>query len=1149
MSFQLQSCARSLRVLALLSSTFLCPPTWSATLVGHWAFDEGAGTTTADSSGFGNTGTLWNGPTWVTGESGKALDFAYLGRAYVGASGSGSLANLYVQGVTVTAWIKPRSAGTGTVGRIVDKQNNSVGWRLSMSGATQLHFSANEFAGTAASRISTAAVTLNTWQHVAATWDGSAKGANIHIYVNGVAADGTATDGAGPLENDSATPLAIGNRPSDLHPSFDGAIDEVRVYSGVLSAADIAALAGSAPPPADTQAPTVPAGLAASNVTASAVTLSWAASTDLPNPGGTGVAGYYVYRNSSTTPVATVATGTSFTDSSLASATTYTYQVAAFDKASPANVSARSATVSVTTQSATTPGFNSGDIGSVGAAGSSSGSGGTITIKGSGADIYGTADSFHFDWQSFTGDGSITARVVSQTETNVWAKAGVMFRETTDPGSRFVGMFTAAANAAVIEARGTTGAAVVDIHGPVVKDPYWVRLVRAGNVLTGFISADGNTWTQVGSYTVSMATSLIVGLAVTSHDAGALSTAVFDNISITSSSSGSTPTVSIGPPISALTLGSTQQFLATVSDGSAVTWSVDGVTGGNGTVGTISQTGLYTAGSAAGVHSIAVTSAAHTSVSAVASAAVTDLAGMYTYHNDLSRDGANTHEFALTPTNVGQGHFGKRASCTTDGTVSTQPLWVANLTVNGTRRNVVFAATQHDGLFAFDADASPCVTLWSANLIDSGHGGTSGETPVPYPLIGVGDGDIQPEVGVTGTPVIDPASGILFVVSKSVNPSHTTYFQRLHAIDILTGQEKPGSPMLITATVPGTAAGGTTVSFNPHMENQRAALAFANGMVYITWAAHEDANPWYGWVLAYQYAGGQLTQQSVLNTSPNKGQAGIWMGGGAPAADSNGRLYLITGNGGFDATSRSAPNNDYGDSLLQLSPTLAVSQWFTPSDQLSDDQTDKDFGSGGAALLADLPAGNTVTHALICGGKDRFLYVINRDLLGGFGDGAAVQRFDFGNLIFTTGAFWNNTFYLAGFHGPLRAYKLNTSTVQLSLSSSSANTYGFPGATPSISASGATNGIVWTVDTTSFCTHDSSSCGPAILRAHDASNLATLLWSSSNRAADAAGFGSKFTVATVANGRVFVGTRGNNAGGPTSSTSIPGELDIYGFGP
>jgi hypothetical protein len=579
-----------------------------------------------------------------------------------------------------------------------------------------------------------------------------------------------------------------------------------------------------------------------------------------------------------------------------------------------------------------------------------------------------------------------------------------------------------------------------------------------------------------------------------------------------------------------------------------VTWSVDGVTSGNATVGQMSASGLYTAGTGAGLHTILATSAANPTLTASAVVAVTDLPGVYTFHNDVARDGTNTKEYALTTSNVNTTSFGKRAACTVDGAIYGQPLWVANLTVGGAKHNVVFVATEHDGLFAFDSDASPCLKLWSVNLIDTSHGGTAGETTVPYTLVGNPDGDIQPEIGVTSTPVIDPTTNIMYVVSKSINSAQTTFYQRLHAIDLATGNEKTGSPVTITGTFPGTGSGGSSVAFDPHQENQRASLAFANGTVYIAWAAHEDKSPWYGWIMGYQYNGTSFTQRSILNVSPNTQQAGIWMGGSAPAVDSSGNLYLITGNGNFDATSTAAPNNDYGDTLLQLTPNLGVSQWFTPSDQLNDEQQDLDFGAGGATLLADLPAGNTVVHALICGGKDKELYVINRDLLGGFGDTAAVQKIDFGNLIFATAALWNNKLYLSGLHGPLRAYQLNTSTAQFSLAASAAHLYGLPGSSPSVSSSSATqNGIVWSLDNGSFCTGDAKTCGPTVLYANDAANIATELWNSSLVTTDAAGYAVKFTVPTVANGKVFVGTRGNNIGGADSSTTVPGELDIYGL--
>jgi len=610
-----------------------------------------------------------------------------------------------------------------------------------------------------------------------------------------------------------------------------------------------------------------------------------------------------------------------------------------------------------------------------------------------------------------------------------------------------------------------------------------------------------------------------------------------------------TSIMSLSPRTAAITLSRSQQFTATVPGGGGATWTVDGIANGNSAVGTISSTGLYAAGTTAGAHAIVATSITNTSMSASAVAAVTDLAGVFTYRNNLARDGSNVQEYALNTGNVNTAGFGKIASCAVDGAIHGQPLWVANVMVSGVIHNVVYVATQHDSLYAFDADASPCMMLWRVSLIDATHGGLGGETSVPFALVGTGTGDIQPEIGVTGTPVIDAGSRILYVVSKSINSAQTTFYQRLHAIDLTTGNEKTGSPATLTGTYPGSGDGGSTVNFNAHMELQRTGLALVNGIVYIAWTAHEDAPPWYGWMMGYQYNGTGFAQTSVLNVAPNTREGGIWMSGGAPAADANNNLYVLTGNGAFDATNGSAPNNDYGDTLLQLNSSLHVTQYFTPSDQLTDMQNDKDFGAGGAAVLADLPAGNTVTHVLICGGKDGTLYVINRDLLGGFGDPGAVQPIVFGHGIFATGGFWNNNFYLGGINGPLNDFQVNTSNAHLTLGTSSTHVFGFAGAAPSISAAANQNGVVWALDTGSYCTHQAKSCGPVVLYAYDATNVGTELWNSSLTSADAAGYPVKFSVPTVANGKVYVGTRGNNIGGIDTSTSVPGELDIYGLKP
>lgn len=621
-------------------------------------------------------------------------------------------------------------------------------------------------------------------------------------------------------------------------------------------------------------------------------------------------------------------------------------------------------------------------------------------------------------------------------------------------------------------------------------------------------------------------------------------------------------TVAATPKRAALTAGSPITLTASTNDYAGLTWSI-APTGGtfSKTTSNTDEAITLTAPTAGNSYTVTATSVADPTRSSSVTLGVTDLPGMLTYHNSLARDGANTSEYALTPATVATATFGKRASCLVDGAIYTQPLWMANVKIGTATRNLVFVATAHDSLFAFDADASPCQKVWSANLIDAAHGANAGELTVPNGrtgfYVGKGDGNFTPEVGITGTPVIDAASGTLFVVSKSMNTAGNTFYQRLHAIDVTTGSEKTGSPVVIAGTAPGTADGGTTVAFNSRTQNQRTGLVLMNGIIYVTWAAHEDAPPYHGWVMAYTFDGKAFTQTAVLNVSPNARQSGIWMSGAAPAGDADNMLYVTTGNGTFNVAT--APH-DYGDSFLQLSPTLTVNQYFTPTNEQTLNATDKDFGAGGAAVLGDMPAGSPVAHIAITGGKDGALYIINRDRFGGLGDGNAWQKVQVGSTqgtarppgIFAIGALWNNTLYIAGTGGPLEQYKLDITTVKLNLfswSTSPTTGYPFPGSNPSISSAGAQNGIVWMLDNTSYCTSLTGTCGPTVLHAYDASDVKRELWNSSTVAADAAGNAVKFAVPTVANGRVYVGTRGNNSGGVFGSTTSSGELSIYGLKP
>ncbi len=623
--------------------------------------------------------------------------------------------------------------------------------------------------------------------------------------------------------------------------------------------------------------------------------------------------------------------------------------------------------------------------------------------------------------------------------------------------------------------------------------------------------------------------------------------------------------VDISPSRAGVTAGRAVALKATTSDTAGLTWKVSPASGSlDRTTSADADVVTFTAPVTAGVYTVTATSTTDVTQSASTTVAVTSLPGVVTYHNNPARNGVNDQEYALTADTVRAGNFGKRFSCAVDGAIYAQPLWVANLAVQGAPHNVVFVATQHDGLFAFDADASPCVTLWKANLIDTNHGATGGETPVPAggsdSLVGLGFGDLIPEVGVTGTPVIDLSRGVLFVVSKSVNAARTLFYQRLHAIDLTTGAERPGSPVTIAATYPGKGDGGTTVRFSPRLENQRAGLALVNNTIYIAWGSHEDAYPYYGWMMGYTYDGSTFTRTQVLNVAPDAGAGGIWMSGAAPAVDSGNNLYILTGDGDFNANSATAPRSDYGDSFLKLSSALGVLQYFTPSNEASFFINNVDFGAGGAAVLDDLPLGSPIARIAIGGGKDGALYVLNRDALGGFGDNHAWQviRPDGdpndprAGALFCVGALWNGYLYLARSGMPLMAYQLSTATATFSLSRSATGPeggFGFPGSTPSVSASGTSNGIVWVLDNSHYCTQHSSRCGPTVLHAYDAVDITHELWNSAMADADRAGNAVKFVVPTVANGKVYVPTRGDNAGGSSNSTGVPGQLDVYGVKP
>ena len=491
-----------------------------------------------------------------------------------------------------------------------------------------------------------------------------------------------------------------------------------------------------------------------------------------------------------------------------------------------------------------------------------------------------------------------------------------------------------------------------------------------------------------------------------------------------------------------------------------------------------------------------------------------------TEHYDNARDGANTSETVLTPSNVNTSEFGKLYSVTVDGYVYAEPLYLYHVNVSGNYHNVVYVATEHDSVYAFDADSGS--QLWHVSFINPPSVTTvsPADAGAPYDLI--------PEIGITGTPVIDPTAGTLYVVVKT--NENGVFVQRLHALNVATGGERSGSPVVITASVSGTGDGSVsgTLAFDALRESNRPGLLLENGHLIIGWASHEDVSPFHGWVMSYNPT--TLAQEAVYNTTPNGGLGGIWMAGTGLAADST-NIYFSSGNGTYDGAT------DFGDSSMKLgqpsSGAFPIVDWFTPYDQANLATNDLDLGSGGEVLLPDQPNGSAYTHLLITASKEGTIYVINRDNMGHFNasnDSQVVQSIP-GALpaLFGAPAFWNNTAYFGGsgeYNQPgdyLKAYHFVASTGKLTTPpfSETSTDFQYPGPTPVISSSGTSNGIVWALENAQF-----NNPGPAILHAYDATNLATEFYNSSqNLGRDNPGNAVKFTVPTVANGKVFVGTQ------------------------
>ena len=589
---------------------------------------------------------------------------------------------------------------------------------------------------------------------------------------------------------------------------------------------------------------------------------------------------------------------------------------------------------------------------------------------------------------------------------------------------------------------------------------------------------------------------------------------------------GSTPTlisISLSPSTPAIQTGATQQFTATgaFSDNttqsftSTATWSSSNIG-----VATITSAGVAT-GVAVGTTTIKAVSGTISGTTTLTVSATTPFppatADVLTYHNDNARTGQNQKETLLTPANVNASNFGKLFVIPVDGKVDAQPLYVSNIAISGATHNVLVVATEHDSVYAFDADTG--AKLWQVSVLKTGE--TTSEARF-------GCGQVSPEIGVTATPVIDRSAGpngTVYVVAMSKN-STPTYFQRLHALNLATGAEQFGGPQDVHATFPGTGANssGGSVVFDPGAYKERPGLLLLKGLVYTSWSSHCDIDPYTGWIIGYDQ--NTLSQATVINIVPNGSEASFWNSGAAPAADAAGNIYQLAANGTFDSTLNAngfPVQSDFGNAFIKFSTAnnrLAVPDYFALFNTASESSSDTDLGSGGAMLLPDVTDGSgVVRHLAVGAGKDGNIYVVDRDNMGKFNPTTNNIYQQLTSAIgseFGAPAFFNNTVFFGGVSDKLKAFAVTNAKLSANPVSQSGNTFPFPGTTPSVSANGNANGIVWAAENGST----------AVLHAYDAANLATELYNS-NQAAngrDHFGAGNKFIVPTVANGKVYVGT-------------------------
>ncbi|MGB6668693.1 MAG: hypothetical protein WBE73_10145 [Candidatus Acidiferrum sp.] len=586
------------------------------------------------------------------------------------------------------------------------------------------------------------------------------------------------------------------------------------------------------------------------------------------------------------------------------------------------------------------------------------------------------------------------------------------------------------------------------------------------------------------------------------------------------------PTIATQPANQTVTVGQTATFSVTATGTAPLTyqWQKNSANIAGATSATYTTPATASTDTGAKfdvIVSNALGSQTSTMATLTVNPANTSTINVVTYHYDNLRTGQNLNETILTPANVNSTTFGKLGAFTVDGLVDAQPLYLSAVAMPtvGTR-NVLYVATENDSVYAFDADSVNGNTgtfLWKVSLLATGETASDNR----------GCGQVTPQIGVTSTPVIDRSRGshgaiYLVAMSKDANGN---YHQRLHALDLTTGAELFGGPTTVQATYPGTgddSSAGNLV-FDPKQYKERPGLLEIGTTIYTMWSSHCDARPYTSWVMSYD--ANTLAQTSVLNLVPNGSEGGIWMAGTAPAADASGNIYFMVGNGDFDTTLNASgfpTNANCGNCYVKLTSTAPITllDYFTPLNTVAESDSDTDFGSGGPLLLPDLvdASGNT-RHLAVGSGKDSVIYVVDRDNMGKFNGGQdnIYQQISgqLGGGVWSKPSYFNNTVYYGAVGDHLKSFPIVDAQLAATPATQSSESFAYPGTTPSISANGTTNAIVWAVENGST----------GVLHAYNATNLTNELYNSNQAANNRDQFSdNKYVTPMVANGKVYVGT-------------------------